>query len=122
MAETIIIRIETKRLILRNLKVEDVSEEYVNWLNDPEINPVTVLSGLNHPMGLAVSNNILFVTEKKYDPDTEETYHWALCKFHETAKLLWKLLNPNRHPNIVYVRHSQDFPVSWSRTQGSACL
>ena len=38
MAETLAIRIETKRLILRNLKVEDVSEEYVNWLNDPDIN------------------------------------------------------------------------------------
>ena len=38
MAETITIRIETKRLILRNLKVGDVTEEYVNWLNDPDIN------------------------------------------------------------------------------------
>lgn len=37
-AETINIRIETERLILRNMKIEDVSEEYVNWLNDSDIN------------------------------------------------------------------------------------
>jgi len=38
MAETIIINVETERLILRNLELSDVSQDYANWLNDPEIN------------------------------------------------------------------------------------
>jgi len=38
MVETIRITIETERLILRNMSVNDVSQEYVDWLNDPEIN------------------------------------------------------------------------------------
>lgn len=38
LAERIAIRIEPKRLTLRNLTVKDVSEEYVNWLNDSDIN------------------------------------------------------------------------------------
>lgn len=32
------IRIETENLILRNMHLNDVSQEYVNWLNNPEIN------------------------------------------------------------------------------------
>jgi [ribosomal protein S5]-alanine N-acetyltransferase len=32
------INIETDRLILKNLNVEDISIDYVNWLNDPNIN------------------------------------------------------------------------------------
>jgi RimJ/RimL family protein N-acetyltransferase len=36
--ENLIINIETNRLLLRNLKTSDVSQEYVKWLNDPEIN------------------------------------------------------------------------------------
>lgn len=31
-------KMETRRLILRNMKVEDVTEDYVDWLNDPNIN------------------------------------------------------------------------------------
>ena len=38
MIETINIKIETERLVLRNLKVSDVSQDYVDWLNNPEIN------------------------------------------------------------------------------------
>ena len=30
--------IKTKRLLLRDIKVEDITDEYVNWLNDPEVN------------------------------------------------------------------------------------
>jgi len=31
-------RIDTERLYLRNLLKEDVSEKYVSWLNDPDVN------------------------------------------------------------------------------------
>lgn len=33
-----IIKIETKRLILRNTNLNDVTQDYVDWLNDPKIN------------------------------------------------------------------------------------
>lgn len=36
--DDVAINIETERLLLRNLKPEDVSIDYVNWLNDPEVN------------------------------------------------------------------------------------
>lgn len=32
------VRIETPRLLLRTLEVGDVSQAYVDWLNDPEVN------------------------------------------------------------------------------------
>ncbi|MFQ5787233.1 MAG: GNAT family N-acetyltransferase [Thermodesulfobacteriota bacterium] len=32
------INIETESLLLRNMNVNDVSQDYVNWLNNPEIN------------------------------------------------------------------------------------
>jgi ribosomal-protein-alanine N-acetyltransferase len=38
MSETLFIEIETERLVLRNMTLDDVSQDYVNWLNDPEIN------------------------------------------------------------------------------------
>jgi len=28
----------SKRLVLRQLTLEDVSEKYVGWLNDPDVN------------------------------------------------------------------------------------
>lgn len=36
--DTLHIKIETDNLILTTLKVEDVTQDYVNWLNDSEIN------------------------------------------------------------------------------------
>lgn len=38
MNECLTIYIETERLALRNMSVNDVSKDYVDWLNDPEIN------------------------------------------------------------------------------------
>ncbi len=38
MIEPIVIKIETERLVLRNLKSNDVSQDFVDWLNNPEIN------------------------------------------------------------------------------------
>ena len=32
------INIVTERLVLRSLKSKDITEDYVNWLNDPKIN------------------------------------------------------------------------------------
>ena len=32
------VEIKTKRLVLRNMRAEDVSQDYINWLNDPSIN------------------------------------------------------------------------------------
>ncbi len=32
------IRIKTERLFLRNLQLDDISQDYIDWLNDPEIN------------------------------------------------------------------------------------
>jgi RimJ/RimL family protein N-acetyltransferase len=32
------IKIETKRLVLRSLLLSDISQDYADWLNDPEIN------------------------------------------------------------------------------------
>ena len=34
----LVINLTTARLELRNLKIEDISEDYVNWLNDPQVN------------------------------------------------------------------------------------
>ncbi len=34
----VVVNIETDRLILKNLEIEDLSIDYVNWLNDPDIN------------------------------------------------------------------------------------
>jgi len=39
------IKIETERLILRNLNLDDISEDYVNWLNNKEINKYLSCSG-----------------------------------------------------------------------------
>lgn len=36
--------------------------------------------------------------------DSEEAYSWGLKKFQEEARILWKLAQPERHPNIVAVR------------------
>lgn len=36
--------------------------------------------------------------------DSEEAYAWGLKKFQEEARILWKLAQPERHPNIVAVR------------------
>lgn len=33
-----IIKIETERLALRNLELNDVSQDYADWLNDPRVN------------------------------------------------------------------------------------
>jgi [ribosomal protein S5]-alanine N-acetyltransferase len=38
MAENLTINLETEHLILRQMRPEDVTQDYVNWLNDPEIN------------------------------------------------------------------------------------
>lgn len=38
MKKTGTINLKTARLILRNLKPKDVSRDYADWLNDPEIN------------------------------------------------------------------------------------
>lgn len=38
MSQTITIKIETECLILKNLKFNNVSQDYVDWLNDPEVN------------------------------------------------------------------------------------
>lgn len=32
------IRIETERLVLRSLELNDITQDYVDWLNNPEIN------------------------------------------------------------------------------------
>ncbi len=37
-------------------------------------------------------------------PESEESYAWGLKKFQEEARILWKLAQPERHPNIVAVR------------------
>lgn len=37
-------------------------------------------------------------------PDSQEAYAWGLDKFQEEARILWKLAQPERHPNIVAVR------------------
>jgi len=33
-----VIKIETERLVLRSLELEDISKDYVDWLNDPAVN------------------------------------------------------------------------------------
>jgi len=38
MSETITLKLETERLVLRNMSSHDVSQDYVDWLNEPEIN------------------------------------------------------------------------------------
>lgn len=38
MIKIVTIKIETRRLILKNLQLNDISHDYVNWLNNPEIN------------------------------------------------------------------------------------
>jgi len=40
------IKIGTERLILKDLKPEDVSQDYVDWLNDPEINRYLSCAGI----------------------------------------------------------------------------
>ena len=42
--------IETEHLILQNLKLGDVSQKYVNWLNDPEINKYLKPTGASQTM------------------------------------------------------------------------
>lgn len=42
------IQLETERLILRNLKQEDVSQDYVDWLNDPEFSKDLDCAGQSH--------------------------------------------------------------------------
>ena len=44
------IHLETERLIMRNLQVEDVTRDYAEWLNDPEINRYLINSGKIHTM------------------------------------------------------------------------
>ncbi len=38
MDKPIRIKIETERLVLRSLLLSDISQDYADWLNDPEIN------------------------------------------------------------------------------------
>jgi len=38
------IKIETERLVLRSLLLSDISQDYVDWLNDPEINKYLSIS------------------------------------------------------------------------------
>ena len=37
-AGSVVIKIETERLLLRNLALNDISGDYVDWLNNPEVN------------------------------------------------------------------------------------
>ena len=46
--KTLTIRTETKRLVIRNMKLTDVSQEYTNWLNDPEFNKYLSTADTHH--------------------------------------------------------------------------
>ena len=36
--DTIVVKIETEHLVLRNFMLEDITTDYVDWLNDPAVN------------------------------------------------------------------------------------
>lgn len=42
------VKIETERLILRNIRPDDVSQDYADWLNDPEVNRYLSCAGVHH--------------------------------------------------------------------------
>lgn len=39
------IKIETERLVLRNMRIDDVTQDYADWLNNPEVNKYISCSG-----------------------------------------------------------------------------
>lgn len=49
------INIETDRLILRNFDEKDISQDYVNWLNDPEVNRYLSCAGVPQTMESCIS-------------------------------------------------------------------
>jgi [ribosomal protein S5]-alanine N-acetyltransferase len=54
------------RVILREMEVDDVGEEYVRWLNDPEVNKYLESRFTTHTVDSVRS----WVAEKRADPDT----------------------------------------------------
>ena len=46
--------IETEHIILRNLRLSDVSQKYVDWLNDPEINKYLKPTCVSQTMGSCI--------------------------------------------------------------------
>ncbi len=61
--------IETKRLILKPLSLEHLSQDYVDWLNDPDVNKY-LESGGNYT--LEMLKDFLTEVEKK------DIYFWAI--------------------------------------------
>lgn len=49
------VKVLTERLLLRNLKPEDVSSDYVNWLNNPLVNKYLSCAGKHQTMDSCVA-------------------------------------------------------------------
>lgn len=77
--------IETKRLILRKFEINDASNMFDNWANDPEV--CKFLSWEPHG-NIEVTKNLLFSWIEAYQ--SNKTYNWAMV-LKETNQVIGSL-------------------------------
>lgn len=84
-------KLETKRLILRQFKEEDAEEMYNNWASDSEVTKYLTWSAHN---SVEVSKKVIEMWLDEYNNDT--SYNWAI-ELKETGSIIGSigLLNVN---------------------------